>query len=128
MGPEGSPRSPGLFVGGAGKTALLLRAAEELAAREGARLVVHVCRPGDSIAAVAQRALTQVGEAAPAGPQALGALLASAHAAPLILCLDDAHHAAEPALVDGIVALALRRAPLWLVAASREALGIEPSA
>jgi hypothetical protein len=146
-----APRSPALFVGredelrlfaaqserlrlfviygigGVGKTSFLLRAAEELAARAGAKVAYHIARPGETLRTLAETALAQLGiDHRSANPVA--ALLARARTAPVALCLDDAHRLDDGRLIDDLVHLALRREPLWLILASREALPISPPA
>jgi len=141
-----SPRAPAVFVGreaelarfaeatlhvhlavvyglpGIGKTAFALRAVEDLAARTGARVIVHACRPGESMATIAA-----VVAPAARGQDALEALAAAATERPLVLCLDDAHRAGEGPLVEAVAHLATLRLPLWLVVCSREALSISPA-
>lgn len=116
-------------VGGVGKTAFLLRAAEELARVAGARLAYHPCRRGESIATVAELVSRQLGAPAPSPAlPAVGALLRVGADAPLVLCLDDLHRAGpEAGLLEAILHLARQRAPLWVCVASREDLGIDPA-
>ncbi len=111
-------------VEGIGKTAFLLRAARDLAARKGARLVYLPCRAGESAVSWATALLEQLGSARRSDP--IEALVAEAQAAPIVACLDDVHLVTDRSLVDALVHLAERQLPLWLGVASRQALPVSP--
>jgi hypothetical protein len=95
---------------GVGKTALMLRAAAELARTLSARVVHHVCRAGENLSTVA------------ASLRARRGLIAMAREQPLVLCLDDVHKADNRALIDEVVGLAAGGHPIWVCLASREVL------
>lgn len=115
--------------GGAGKTALMLRAGEVLARRLDGRLLHHTCRARENLATIASALVDELPPPrAGAGRDPLRALARAAAETPIVLCIDDAQHAETNALVDGLVRLCVRRLPLWFCVASRVALPITPTA
>lgn len=115
-------------VGGIGKTAFLLHAAEALAQATGGRVAYHSCREGEGIATLAAAILAGLdpGSSAAPGSAAMAALLAASRLQPLVLCADDVHRA-DPGLLEALVHLAQQRGPLWIAVGSRQDLAVDPA-
>lgn len=147
------PRSPAVFVGrvaevqrliaaaaevrlaliygvaGAGKTAFMLRAAESLAATLDGRLAYHRCRPAESATSVIAALLDQIAPLTRMRQRSsdpVDRLVQLAALSPVVLCIDDAHHAADSGLLDLLAQLAAQRRSVWSFVASRELLPISP--
>jgi hypothetical protein len=147
------PRSPALFVGriaemrrllaaatevrlsliygvaGVGKTAFMLRAAESLAATLDGRLAYHRCRPEEAATSVAAALVDQIAPPPRMRQRASDPVDQIVHLAttsPVVLCIDDAHHAADSGIVELLVDLAAQRRSVWSFVTSRELLPISP--
>lgn len=112
-------------VGGIGKTAFVMKAAQRLVARTGGRIVQHDCRTAESPATLLRAVLDALPEHPSHPSDPLNAVLQRATQSPLVLCLDNAHRASDPAFCEVLALLASRGAPLWIFVASRESLPFE---
>src|SRR5215470_2040555 len=105
-------------VGGIGKTALLLRAAELQCERVGGELAYHACRDGESVASVLAAVRAQLADAS----------VGADRTRPLVAVIDDVHRVRDPLLVEALVRIALQRLPIWIWLGSREVIALDPAA
>jgi hypothetical protein len=110
-------------VGGVGKTSLLLRVGEQLAAERSTPFVYVQCREGESALTMARAALFELGQATNDLERPIERLV---RAGELVLVLDDAHLADATSIAEVARYLVRRSDDITLIVGSRSTLPLSP--